>query len=61
MKQETRYRYEKRIDSMKQEIERLRLYRSVALDIQNVTLDLVQKGGSISLAWILGQFRRVQP
>lgn len=58
MKQETRYSYEKRIEELRAEVERLRPYRLVAVNIYDTVVEQVGKGDGISKAWILARFRQ---
>jgi len=57
VKQQTRYAYEKRIEELKAENEKLRSYRLAALNIYDTVAELVGKDQKISMGWILSQFR----
>lgn len=59
MTAETRYRYEKRIKSLEAEVERLRDYRAVVINIRDGVISCVKDNSSISKAWILEQMNRL--
>jgi len=61
MNEKTRYHYEKRIASLKEEllqsqIER-NIYKGICSTIDTTVLDMVTNNKQISQAWILQQFR----
>lgn len=56
MKEETRYRYEKRIEQLRREVDSLREYRNVCYRIFTNTCDQIHEGKTLSMGWLLKQF-----
>jgi hypothetical protein len=63
MKAETKYAYQKRIKELELENCELQfcltLYKDICSQIHTVTLDCIRDGKSISMAWMLRQFRQI--
>ena len=59
MKQETRYRYERRIKELEARNTELRSYEMVCLNIFNTVTDQISENKQINMGWIMKQFRTV--
>lgn len=59
MKEESRYKYTKRIEGLNDEIMRLRAYKVVATRIYDTLGSVIGEGKQISHAWILAQYREL--
>jgi hypothetical protein len=57
-----RYGYEKRIRELEQQIRTLEPYRRIALDIYDASINVLnEKGTSVSIPWIIRQYRQIFP
>jgi len=63
MKQTTKYRYEKRIKALEQELKEkdtaLYEYKQVAIEIFNTTVDLISNDKNINKGWIVSKYKRL--
>ncbi len=59
MKAETRYQYKKRIKELKTEVEGLRSYKSLCIEIFFAVTQMVQEGKTVNQGWLLAKFRDI--
>lgn len=56
MNLETKYRYQKRIEELEREIDRLRPYRDYACEVRVAMVDVLVKGqGALNISWLLSK------
>lgn len=59
MNRATRYRYEKRIKDLTDQVIRLQEFKEVAIDIFRETAQRASDGGGMNKSWILSLFARL--
>ena len=63
MDKNTKYRYEKRISELQEELKNIEHalfeYKQLSLDIFNVITDMVQNDKQINQGWLIKKFKRL--
>lgn len=59
MKPDTRYAYEKRIEDLQRQVDRLRPFETLARHIFRTVADVVSEGKGINCGWLLKQYENV--